>query len=753
MKNEHKIIVSMFMILICMPFITGFYNFTGEDEYLRPDITRFNNALDTDLVKTIGLSVTTQRLTPLSSDLDRDGIQEIIILDAGTVKIIQVDVSNSQFDIIDSFTFPASQRTSNMIIFDIDGDDKDEIIIHLEQTTNSLEILEFNGTDLINESSIDVSGLVDYDDGESLIQCAAENDCIMVYMTKIQFQGGNTFIKSVKFNSTGTKGTPLTVGVATPGDILCLSNIRDMQVKDFDDDGNLEYLFSYIHVDPSAGQDESVNIVALSYNTTDTQIDDSRSINIGNLYSGTNVFCDGTGISQSVPPGNSFTNPLVDDWILTGGLETAIAYQDSSINDFKIYLYDQNLDFVDDFPEVGVTSGVIISNVFKQDFDNHAFFCVIGLDTDQADDFLSVLCGSKQLQFGIFEHVFFDFPLSGLSDKYNISADYGDHFMIAHSIDALQNGDFLEFVNSYGVFEGTSAGVACAIFRVCDLELLYENPKIDAVVIPDDYEQNGLSDLLVYTDTNFWYLDDGFTNTPSIIDEYSINPCIESIWKENTTLEVQITPVDVDGDDVSARVILYHGSENAQDTGWATNASSGTTFIFRDEFTVNKTQSNGVLRLMSFDTENMDSPDIIDLIFSVSTNGVIFGDCITTADGLSTIDDEVIGEFDPTETDLENNAVTTGIRGIGELFHLSELLIWIFIMGVTGIALWMGNPGSSAHPIESLGLIFFIEFLFVLFGVYLGFIPIGLIITLVVIAVVIIGLWIARWFTASSGSS
>ena len=184
------------------------------------------------------------------------------------------------------------------------------------------------------------------------------------------------------------------------------------------------------------------------------------------------------------------------------------------------------------------------------------------LGYDQTANILDLLCASEQTG-QIIETDEFTFDSGPF---YNISFGYGDPWIpITHAgqqSTATTSGNNLnEIINSYGVFRLNFEGVN-------HLDLIWENPISNGAVISVDYEEVGREDMFVLTDTNIWYINDGFTNLGSNISSYYTNPCLDSTWKINTSVEVRITSTDDEGDLVNSRAIFYQGESNEQDSGW-----------------------------------------------------------------------------------------------------------------------------------------------------------------------------------------
>jgi len=189
-------------------------------------------------------------------------------------------------------------------------------------------------------------------------------------------------------------------------------------------------------------------------------------------------------------------------------------------------------------------------------------FCVMGYDI--SDEEINLVCGTEQTVNPLVDTLTYDFDVSsyyGVTDSYNnfnVLAHAGQHEQSGTADDEDSNLD--EIITSYGVFKLQRS----ALLGVATLSLIYDNPKQDATIVPVDVMGYNRAHLLALTSTNLWYISDGYVKSPSEIDTYSIDPCLNFTWKQNTSVSVTIKPTDIDGDTVSARAILYYGDEDTE---------------------------------------------------------------------------------------------------------------------------------------------------------------------------------------------
>jgi hypothetical protein len=673
-----------------------FYNATGgEDSYFTQGFSRFNDELTADVAETFSIPAN-GRDVPLVSDLNKDGIKEIIAMDDNSMTIYSADIDAETITGLGSYTMPDSNFYSNYILFDIDGDNNDEIIVAQEQN-DMMYIMEWNGTNLNLDYSYSLDSLT-HNNGEMMIGCEDVEKCVIVYGQKTELTSGTSSgIYGAKFNTTNVSVSEETLVSPLNNNLECFSNIRVMPLVDMTGDGDLEFTLSYIKVTLSGN--DHVGTQSFSIND-DATISNDISIekDIGNIFGSGSypIGCNGDGFNLvNSPPsiGGSVTNPLVfeakgitnQNQIIFGTMETN--------NDFKIYMYNPDGSDEDQYPLIANGEGIIVSSLFRTNiYDNTGYddFCVMGYDFQQGlgNDKIQVICASERRPLGFRETTSFNMQLGELENKYNLSTAYRRNNVLSHAVETKTNL-YREIMSAYGVFEVEYADTwlealftesGCFIFGTCGLDLLWESPVENGAIISVDYEDNGQEDLIILSNTNLVYVDDGFTNSPGYLvdDDSEIDPCLERPWQVNTSIKVEFRVEDDNDDHVSARAILYYDHPNEQDSGWTDNVTHGTLFTFTDDdFKVNATTSGtATLRLMGRDVENPDNPDIEDVTFSVATTGAVFGDCSSgldidpddvvvvpdectlssdCPDGYVCIDDECEEEFSADENELKES--------------------------------------------------------------------------------------------------
>lgn len=731
--KKSAILIILLIFIIPISFGVSDYNETGNyNSYYEQGLGFIGDYADFDE----GLDASTRILTgalysPYVSDLDGDGIKEIMVLDDDTLRLYH----GTNLEIIDAYTISNNEYYSNPLFYDIDDDGYTEFIIGLEQTGH-IEIAEYNGSIFKTQSILNFTGTPF--GGEMMIKCKGVNNCVAFYMDTYLGGGGvNKYVRGAFFDSENnlTSQSILTSTVTSP--TVCFPFIEHIAVGDYDIDGNDEYIFTVAYADATG--DLSFHILwvgesggSLTLEQSKYEQDSSYSISLSPAS------CIGVEANELK---TAYSSPYVAniDGSLSNGLETVVAFAKDT-NEYIMRSYKSNSDRYQRHPDLFDADGILVSNIVRYD---DTTFCVMGYDSP--DEQLDLLCsdftGDGFLTQGDFEF-FYD-----ISGTYNVTDSDVIYTSLIQTADWSTEYDGHEIISSYGVF-----GIGTPSVFTGDLYLLFNNPIDESSLISVDAENNGRDDLIALTDSNIWYLDDGYTNSGGRIQEYYINPCVESTWEINTSTEIRLKLYDVDNDMLSGRVIVYYNDDNEQDSGWSINVSSGTTVSFSD-FNINKTISVGTIRMMAKDTENPDTIDIIDVAFSVSTQGVVFGECITYSGDIiagEEVESEAISSGNVTEeyTLQDNNLKSAFIEGANISGIPVLIFVLIMMLGIDIILI------MAMHRMIVIGLITVIGFdiMFLVIVALMGLIVEAIIISLFAILIIIGGFWASHiWNKTSTG--
>jgi len=759
MKMRGKSCILPLLLLIILPFFVSAYtdyNLTGRDNTFKLGTGIFNENLeDVDITS---VALTDGKLFPIVTDLNNDGENEIIIIDDISIRMFDDDL-----DALGSFSMQGDYYKSNIMSVDIDGDGFNEIV-YADSQLERVYILNYTDGALVNQTSFSVVP-ASTSDADFMIGCCGTDRCLAV--TPIDASpSGNGGMNIIGFNSTEAGSAYQSLGTHDEYGTYCPPYISQMTCTDYDNDGTDELIFSIMKFVYNGNDQLEIYMVNPLANTSYI-IEDSITTSTCGAGNTINPFiAAGQGNCRSDIP-MLFTAPLVYDLETEySGLEIAVGINIDD-DEFKMCLYRSDGSFIDDYPEVWVADGVIISNVFLANAftDIGDDFCVMGYDDE--DEEIDLLCANERDAEEGSESREFKFSTQG---NYNVSTDDNSVWAImTHSVQESSStqtiyshtGNLDEILTSYGVFEIDYTSIyAVELPLVYSLNLIWQNPRDDGVLISSDVKklnvEGGSEDMIFMTNTNLYYFDDGRRNDPAYISSYTINPCLDSIWKLNTSVGDSITVTDPDNDLVSARAILYYGSGDEYDTGWIGNYSSGTEIPFKFDNGANRTAGGAKLRLMAYDTANMGDIDIIDITFNVGLTGVEYGDCTTESGDLSPDaedeEEEAVNETSSL-TPSDTNMVKTSIIEINAFLKIGLTGVWLLIMLIFDIVLITSGKdlfrGWESRYIFTI--IAILDIAWIILGTMLLIMPVWIIILFIIAFVGIGAVFLVSKFQGSSG--
>ncbi len=560
------------------------------------------------------------------------------------------------------------------------------------------------------------------------VSCAAGGYCIAVYNRKdtgIVGDGAQNCVKAVSFNIDGIISGETNIECPINNGVTCLPEIINFPVGDFDTDGLTEFGITTLEFNNVLVRFVEINGTGY-ISDVDTTISGFASTNTGgnDCVTGTNVR--GTGTSIVTHDFDGFAGT---------GTEFAVGYLDDD-DEFKLRIYQRDGTLLDTY---GAADGRIISNPFLLTLflSSGSTVCVAGYDgvTDELD----VLCGH---QIGGDEEIW-EYDAAGLWD---IAAGT-EYEMAVHSLETLtQFPSQNEILTSFGVFSfGPEEFIGDS-----DLTLLWNMPKQNGAAVSVDVEEIGIEDILLATESRLWYIDDLFINSEAFITNYTINPCVNVPIQLNTSMTVTVSVDDADAepnDLVQARVFVYYGEANQQGGIWSplSNHIGGAVFTFPG-FAMDEIITNGLIRIEARDDQSPEGFDFETVMFSVSSNGVEFGECITVVD-VEPPDVEPEEPISATAPET-NNSVSVIFAQINDVTGLGTTLLWLIIMGFVGGVLWIYGPDFAdvSHTVSFVGLI---EIILLIAGVILGFISVGVLITVIILGIIALGITFRKVFTGA----
>ena len=774
---RYKIIIPSFILLLILSVFTVAYENVGSN---RTDFTIYDNSRwgSGQTYSLVSSPLTTPIGVPLALDLDGNGDTEIIAQDGVIVKIFH----NSTLVPTHTYTMASGVTYAPLYTYDIDGDGLKEIIT--AGSDKQIRIIGYNESALYNKSQFTMT-TDPRTVFETLIGCRAVNECMAAYLQDTA--SGNYKLSATYFSNTGTLGIQNNLSIASTSDtvdlgIYCFPLVATMSSENYNVDGSTEFIFSVSRQTIGGGGPTLSSLEIFYLNTlTNSSPYVQRKITDTHPVQATSISCATSRTGQFV------SSPLVFDYdnIPSNGLETLIGSR-GAINSYNILLFDANGNKLNTYALFGTSSfpvgmlspeGNYISNLARGNFfiqsGNYRDVCIMAMNPTLSPQRMTGMCVTgTSLPF-----TFNTCSVELRNPPYNITPTYSltnpANFMI-HSIfgnrTLLTNGNIAStevlpssnvltsLLTPFGSFpircDSLWGGSVSDVFGTNMTSLDFRFPFSGNVsAILSDTQQVGYADIIALSNSNLRYIDDGFSNSPGTITGVEINPCVTSQWAVNTTFTISVTVSDFDGDQISANASIYFGDANQFDYTEQQNFPSGTTFTFGNPMTANKTVSNGVIRISGRDMSkaNNQSYDVILYPFSVGNDGVRFNDCKTKEN--FTLISGGVGAVAPTTTTRPPNIIDVGVDLVGDSTGLSSTIIWLGLMTIVTVLTFFGSAEAFGKA-NSVGLSFavvaIVDILLLIIGTLLGFLHIGIVISLVVICLAIIGIFVSRHFTGTS---
>ena len=737
------------------------------DEIIEYPYVGYTSLLGDSLINSLNPDVTTETypvsnpfMSPLVAEIndnDADG-KEIVFLDGANLEIYRYnDVDGIELiTAVNTLCDTTYGRISNVVIYDIDNDDKPEIIFYCAEYDEGVDkIMYYRMTgDTLTLTTQDkpdtifidswISGCVDRTDG-------GNDDCMLFASTSTRSTPGTPYqMLRTGFNTTSV-GTEYGYGGNAGDYFFTFPRVKTFQAVDYDDDGHQETVLSRIAVNDYANGGMLYIFVA--------NINSALTISLEEDYLYNSDFPDysevGNGFAHISGRDTLATAPVFMDISPLEGTEIVYAFKvdgDSDLNSFKIHVLDKTMTLQDSFPtfaEEGYWLSTPITTSTGEDV------CVLAESIN--DDQARILCGNPNSGiFGLFDSGTFEFTRpfdidTVMDDEYY--AWYSSMYTLDSRQVLVQGENWDEFLTPYGIVR---VGYSASLVHEAEIDFKFSTYLAKPqTVIGLDYENQSNINLLSFDDANLRYWDDGFTNTYGYIDtsseETTVNPCLDSVWKLNTSVQVKIKMSDDEENRVCARATLYYGDSNQMNDSFECG-NEGSIFIFN--FIANETIGSGILLLEGYDEANPTYIQEEEFRFTVNAQGVEFNDCITILDfggqkgsggdtGTTGDDDEYnVSEFSP------DNALTNAVNEAGDDTGLGGTIVWLIVMFVTGIII----VRTDMHDHHKLISVLMIESLLLIIGTITGFIPGIYLIVLGVILLAGFGLYISkRFFAPNSG--
>ncbi len=531
------------------------------------------------------IGITSDQFIPIVTDLDNDGINEIIVIDGTTLKVFQNLTVISIDSISTGFTFP----TAPFIVFDYDGDGSKEVLVAgqpitaNDTTENKIRVYNLSNGDLQLESTLTYPSELDLyekfqaDHVEVAIQCAEINRCLLLFNPSGTVNADQHEIKATGFSSTGF-GSVITIHTppSSNTDFGCFPIPNHISVGDFNDSNKENFIFTLINVE-DAGNDvgeSSLYYVGVNSLLTPNVHNIANNSDVATFSGDVSITtCDGEFTSGQFTGqiGHVLTSPTVD-FFDTGSNDVSIYGIITSDDTFKMVSYDESGSFKRDDPSLIDGSGLLVSNVFKGCFfpdtcaqNRQLDYCVAGYNKN--GDSMDIVCSS----FGTGESNL-GLGLGGKSKGYSVnttelynvsnayddwhnygaSADHDDTKYAGQKTTGFSAISLDEAITPYGVFRLNFEDTTNCNFGFCSATQVFSRPIDESGSLYSmDLDKDGLDELIGFSSSRLSVHSVVSVDNVTIVPDNLIttNPCLDSgAIQINESLSISFTVVDQDAE-------------------------------------------------------------------------------------------------------------------------------------------------------------------------------------------------------------
>jgi len=750
MKKFLLTFLILFSISFCFAF-EDYKNLGGKDYIYYAGDGFFNSGLDLDDVESATRSITSPRYAPIVADFDNDSTLEIAVWDGSSIEIY----SSKTLVLEDAFDTKTS-RTSPMIGADIDGDSVTEIIF-IDEVTGNVSVIAYNSSTLVQQEHINISFTPNPTKPfvKSMVGCSEKNGICLGVIQQENTHSSSHFLKGQLFNTSAVVGSAYTTSNGNQF-LNCLSDLQTITVADYNNDDVDDFLYGAYVIDNTGGAEETqIHIVQyIDPISAETILD----------FTHTNWISSSEKCNRSVPTikTNAMVTPiLVSDFdgSLANGREISFSTKFYS-DDYYAYIIDENGNELQKESIVNwYRAGNPVSASAWTDTSSDDDVCFPFFRKTTDDDAMFIQCISEQTISSKKERGWF------FNHTYNLTLTNHKFWsnLVHSSSQTTTSGDTSELITSYGTIRlrnvgdadvGFNENLACTL-GLCNTDLIYENERGESTVVPIDYFNFDRLSYLYLTETNLWFINDGFSKTgcdgQDCIGEVTMNPCgFDQTVKVNETMEFTVVGSDIDSDQVQARVIVYANESAEQDSGWTGAGASGTTFAIGG-FTANQSTTNSKIKVFVTDSDNNHVTEE-EYTFSVSTKGVGFGECTSTVGGVVTDEDEEgIIDADQLVTNQDNNTIINTVKILNDPSKsgIGQDVFWLILTLIAIVAVAVKSDfNNSVHTLVAVSIT---AVIMVGLGVVLGFLGIGWMIIISIIPLAIVGIFGVKAFFSNSG--
>ncbi len=149
--------------------------------------------------------------------------------------------------------------------------------------------------------------------------------------------------------------------------------------------------------------------------------------------------------------------------------------------------------------------------------------------------------------------------------------------------------------------------------------------------------------------------------------------------------------------------------------------------------------------------ENPSTVETVTKTFSVAQTGVETFDCTSSftigLEGVPGVEDVTVATL---TVDATDDAITTGVLGLGGISGLAGTTVWLIIMIAFTIGIYFRGADIGWSGSSTTGAIAIANVLFIVIGARLGILSTGLVVIIVLMGVVILGVFLGKFLTGSS---
>lgn len=713
--KKFSIIILMFIILSSFALAINFD--LGNNDFLSGDSGLFNENLKTSSVIT---RAATPKIPPFI--IDNNGTNYLGVMSSGSLIVYDSDLNIVSSVLISNYD--SSREFSNFVVDDLNADNYDEIVFYHNGTTriytynNSLSLVrQFRSDNTFGIPQMNIG----CDDNKNCIVFGGDTYSSLAGALGVNsvYQVFNYYINSTPvlfddYESTGKGHT-------------YFSDIGNFQLVDWSGNGQREIVFITITEEQSATK-EYIKFYGFEINSTTLKTLSKATISSDSLSS--------WAATPNMRKTEKLSAMVCADFDPTfAGIECVFNIKFAT--ESKMIMLKSDLSTYDSYHE-NYPEFYGFSNPAKLDPTGDSgstnAVCTLFYGNTSTSNRLRCISKTSSGLLNLFiDNVYYDWArITRINQSFPVSK------LIYGVREKTQTNDRIEVSTLDGIYELSSGFTSEFGTRI------FTNPLNNSVMCPYDMKKKGLHDYILFSSNRVDYLSDGYINQNAKITDVLINPCINSVWKINTSVQLSLKGNDVEGFPIKVNSYLYYNDINQQNGTELTINSGEWSPTFN--FIANKTITQGEIRFSVEDTFTH-VKDNKSYYFSTNSNGVILNDCTSTISNINTTTATTTPNNVSITPDINDNIITNNLKVISDASGLGSTIIWLIIMLiVTGFIIWKTNENSNLM----FALVFFVNLVLVIIGTFLGFVGVGIVITIVIGMLIMFGIWLKGKMTGDT---